>query len=258
MKACALMKASHKTAAGDEFKNFITKYPDSPRAKDAHAHLVELGFDRRKRSAATDLKMSAPAEQRLSYQDIAGMMEHPVLQPDLSEEEVHTGCEIARQYSVAAVTVRPSDADWPFLGCAAAESPLAAWSAIPHGSSSTSVKLYETRDLLRRGVTEIDTVINLGKMISRQFQYVEMELQQMAEACHEGGAILKVAFENGYLSDDLKTIACKIVKRAGSRLRAHLDALRPRAVLARGRGADEASARRPGENQGQRRRANHL
>ena len=85
----------------------------------------------------------------------------------------------------------------------------------PHGSSSTVGKLYETRDLLRRGVTEIDTVINLGKMISRQFQYVEMELQQMAEACHEGGAILKVAFENGYLTEDLKTIACKIVKRAG-------------------------------------------
>jgi deoxyribose-phosphate aldolase len=69
---------------------------------------------------------------------------------------------------------------------------------------------------MRRGVTEIDTVINLGKMISRQFQYVEMELQQMAAACHEGGAILKVAFENGYLTEDLKTIACKIVKRAGA------------------------------------------
>jgi len=51
-------------------------------------------------------------------------------------------------------------------------------------------------------------------MISRQFQYVEMELQQMAQACHEGGAILKVAFENGYLTEDLKTIAFKIVKRA--------------------------------------------
>jgi deoxyribose-phosphate aldolase len=78
------------------------------------------------------------------------------------------------------------------------------------------VKLYEARDLLRRGVTEIDTVINIGKMISRQFQYVEMELQQMTAECHEAGAILKVAFENGYLTDDLKTIACKIVKRTGA------------------------------------------
>jgi deoxyribose-phosphate aldolase len=160
--------------------------------------------------------MSAPAEPRFTYDDIAGMMEHPVLRPELSEEEVHTGCEIARQYRIAAVMVRPSDADLAVDWMRGSGVSVASVVSYPHGSSSTSVKLYETRDLLRRGVTEIDTVINLGKMISRRFQYVEMELQQMAEACHEAGAILKVAFENGYLTEDLKTIACKIVKRAGA------------------------------------------
>ena len=158
--------------------------------------------------------MSASAEPRLSYEDIAGMMEHPVLRPEFSEEEVHTGCEIARQYHIAAVTVRPSDVDLAVSWMRGSDVAVASIVSYPHGSSTTSAKLYETRDLLRRGVTEIDTVINLGKMISRQFQYVEMELQQMAEACHEGGAVLKVAFENGYLTEDLKTIACKIVKRA--------------------------------------------
>ena len=158
--------------------------------------------------------MSAPAESPLSYEDIAGMMEHPVLRPELSEEEVHTGCEIARQYRIATVTVRPSDADLAVAWMRGSGVSVASVVSYPHGASSTSVKLYEARDLLRRGVTEIDTVINIGKMISRQFQYVEMELQQMAQACHESGAILKVAFENGYLSEDLKTIACKIVKRA--------------------------------------------
>jgi deoxyribose-phosphate aldolase len=160
--------------------------------------------------------MAAPAEPRLSYEDIAGMIEHPVLRPELSEEEVHTGCEIARHYGIAAVTVRPSDADLAVAWMRGSPIAVASIVSYPFGSSSTSVKLYETRDLLRRGVTEIDTVINIGKMISRQFQYVEMELQQMAEACHEAGAILKVAFENGYLTEDLKTIACKIVKRAGA------------------------------------------
>jgi deoxyribose-phosphate aldolase len=160
--------------------------------------------------------MSAPAEPRLSYQDIAGMMEHPVLRPEFSEEEVQTGCEIAKQYRIAAVTVRPSDTDLAVEWMKGSGVAVASVVGYPHGCSTTSVKLYETRDLLRRGVTEIDTVINLGKLISRQFQYVEMELQQMAAACHESGAILKVAFENGYLTEDLKTIACKIVKRAGA------------------------------------------
>ena len=159
--------------------------------------------------------MAAPAEPRLSYEDIARMIEHPVLQPELSEEEVRTGCEIARQYRIAAVTVRPSDADLAVEWMRSSGVAVASVVGYPHGSSTTSVKLYETRDLLRRGVTEVDTVINLGKMISRQFQYVETELQQMAAACHEGGAILKVAFENGFLTEDLKTIACKIVQRAG-------------------------------------------
>src|SRR5580698_11591825 len=154
--------------------------------------------------------MSAPAEPRLSYEDIAGMMEHPVLAPELSEEEVHTGCEIARHYRIAAVTVRPSDVDLAVDWMRGSGIAVASVVSYPHGSSTTSVKLYETRDLLGRGATEIDTVINLGKMISRQFQYVEMELQQMADACREARALLKVAFENGYLSDDLKTIACKI------------------------------------------------
>jgi deoxyribose-phosphate aldolase len=160
--------------------------------------------------------MSAPAEPRLSYQDIAGMMEHPVLRPELTEEEVRTGCEIARQYAIAAVTVRPSDVDLAVGWMKGSGVAVASVVGYPHGCSTTSVKLYETRDLLRRGATEIDTVINLGKLISRQFQYVEVVLQQMAAACHEGGAILKVAFENGYLTEDLKTIACKIVKRAGA------------------------------------------
>jgi len=160
--------------------------------------------------------MSAPAEPRLKYEDIAGMMEHPVLRPEFSEQEVQTGCEIARQYRIAAVTVRPSDADLAVEWMKGSGVAVASVVGYPHGCSTTSVKLYETRDLMRRGITEIDTVINLGKLISRQFQYVEMELQQMAAACHEGGAILKVAFENGYLTEDLKTIACKIVKRAGA------------------------------------------
>lgn len=160
--------------------------------------------------------MPASAEPRLSYEDIAGMIEHPVLRPDHSEEEVRTGCEIARQYRIAAVTVRPSDADLAVEWMRGSGVAVASVVSYPHGSATTSVKLYETRDLLRRGVTEIDTVINIGKMISRQFQYVEVEIQQMAEACREAGAILKVAFENGYLTEDLKTIACKIVNRTGA------------------------------------------
>jgi len=163
--------------------------------------------------------MASPAEPgeqpQLDYPDIAKMMEHSVLRPELSEEDVRAGCDLARQYGIAAICVRPCDADLAVRWMEGSGVAVGSVAGYPFGSSTTSVKLYETRDLLRRGVKEIDTVLNIGKMISRQFQYIETELDQMAQACHEQGAILKVAFENGYLTEDLKTIACRIVKRTG-------------------------------------------
>jgi deoxyribose-phosphate aldolase len=156
-----------------------------------------------------------PEQPPLGYDDIAKMIDHAVQRPELSEEEVRTGCEIARQYRVASICVRPCDADMAVRWMEGSGVPVASVAGYPLGSSTTAAKLYETRDLLRRGVKEIDTVLNIGKMISRQFQYIESELEQLAQACHEQGAVLKVAFENGYLTEDLKTIACRIVKRAG-------------------------------------------
>lgn len=150
-----------------------------------------------------------------TYEQLAKMIDHSLLRPELTEEQVIAGCRLAIHYNVANVTVRPSDADLAVNLMKDSGIPVGSVAGFPHGSSTTPVKLYEARDLLRRGVREIDMVLNIGKLLSRQFQYVESEVAQMAEACHEQGAILKVIFENAYLTDELKIIACKIAKRAG-------------------------------------------
>ncbi len=149
-----------------------------------------------------------------TYLDLAKMIDHSLLRPELTQDQVFEGCRIARQYDVASVTVRPSDVDLAVAWMSGSGAPVGSVAGFPHGSQTTSVKLYEARDLLRRGAREIDMVLNIGKLISRQFQYVETEIQQMAAACHEGGAILKVIFENAYLTDELKIVACKISTRA--------------------------------------------
>lgn len=148
------------------------------------------------------------------YEDIAALIEHSAVRPDLTEEQVRIACEIARNYRIACVVVRPSDADLAVRWMEGSGIPVGSLVSYPHGSDTTSTKIAAVQDLLRRGVREIDTVINIGKMLSRQFPYVEMELSQMARACHEQGAKLKVAYENGYLPHDLKVIACRIAKRA--------------------------------------------
>lgn len=149
-----------------------------------------------------------------SYEDLARMIDHSLLRPELTEEQVEEGCRLARSYSVANVTVRPADVDLAAQWMKGSGVAVGSVVGFPHGSSTTAAKLYEARDLLRRGAKEIDMVINVGKLVSRRFQYVETELRQMAAACHDSEAILKIIFENAYLTDELKIIACKISTRA--------------------------------------------
>jgi len=150
-----------------------------------------------------------------SYEQLAGMIDLALVRPDLTSSDVRDGCNAARRYSLASVFVRPTDVDLAVSLLEGSGVVVGSVAGFPHGSQTTAVKLYETRDLLRRGAKEIDMVINIGQMLSREFQHVEAELNQMAQTCHDGGALLKVIFENAYLTDDLKIIACKLCKRAG-------------------------------------------
>jgi len=149
-----------------------------------------------------------------TYEGLAKMIDHSLLKPELNDEQVTEGIRLAIQYNVASVCVRPSDADLAVRMLAGTDVSPGSVVGFPHGANTTATKIYETADLLRRGIKEIDMVLNIGKLISRQFQYVETELLQISEKCHEAGALLKVIFENAYLSEDLKVIACKISKRA--------------------------------------------
>ncbi|MBK5294557.1 MAG: deoxyribose-phosphate aldolase [Acidobacteriia bacterium] len=156
----------------------------------------------------------ATREPLETYQALAQMIDHSLVRPELSEDQVRAGCLLAADYGVATVTVRPSDIDQAVRYLRGSATRPASVAGFPHGDSNTATKLYEARDLIRRGASEIDMVINIGKLISRQFPYVETELVQMANACRSEGVLLKVIFENAYLTEDLKIIACKIAKRA--------------------------------------------
>jgi deoxyribose-phosphate aldolase len=149
-----------------------------------------------------------------TYEGLAKMIDHSLLRPELTEEQVLEGCGLAIRYNVATVTVRPCDVDMAVRQVQGTGVAVSTVAGFPHGDTTTAVKLYEVRDLLRRGAIEIDMVLNISKLISRQFQYVETEIRQAAEACHEKGALLKVIFENAYLNDELKIVACRICTRA--------------------------------------------
>ena len=158
----------------------------------------------------------AEPQPQLTYADVAGMLEHAVLAPEATDSDVRAACELAREYRIAAVIVRPCDAEIAVRWLEGSGVAVASVVSYPHGFSTTPAKLYEARDLLRRGVKEIDAYASASKMMAREFQFIETEMQQIATSCREAGASLTVTFPSALLAPDLKTIACKIVKRVGA------------------------------------------
>ena len=150
-----------------------------------------------------------------TYEDLADMIDHSLVQPDFSNEQVFAGLELAKRYKVASAVVRPCDIDLAVRTLQGTSVRPGCVAGFPHGNQSTAVKLYEVRDLLRRGAKEIEMVVAIPRLLSRDFQYVQTELDQAAESCQKDGAILKAVLETGYLTRELKIIGIICCERAG-------------------------------------------
>jgi deoxyribose-phosphate aldolase len=143
------------------------------------------------------------------------MIDHSLLQPFLTVEELEAGCRLALTYDVASVCILPYYA----ARCAA----LLAGSAVrtsttigfPHGGHRTAVKLAEAEFALNDGAVELDTVINIGKARSGDWDYVAKEIGTLASLAHTRGARIKVIFENAYLTDPEKIRLCEICGEIG-------------------------------------------
>ena len=141
------------------------------------------------------------------------MIDYPLLAPELTDGHVAAACRLAREWNIGCLVVRPSDVEQAVRWMDGSGIPVGSVAGYPTGISVTGTKLYEGRDLLRRGAREIEFYINVGKMISRQFQYVETELLQIANSCAEVEATLKINLASEFLDNDLRIIATKICKR---------------------------------------------
>ena len=151
-----------------------------------------------------------------TYHDIAKMIDHSLLNPSLSDDELEAGCRIAREYDTASVCIKP----YYLRRCAEilAGSTVAPSTVIgfPHGGHTTAVKLAEARQALSDGGTELDLVVNVGKVLSRDWAYVRDDLRAVVDCTHQGGAIVKVIFENCYLQDEHKIRLCEICAEIGA------------------------------------------
>ena len=158
-----------------------------------------------------EAKSTEPARQR-----IASLIDHTLLKPEATPEQVAQLCAEARQYAFASVCVNPCHVRL----CAdrLRGSPVKVCTVVgfPLGATTTETKVFEAQNAIKNGAAEVDMVINVGALKARETQRVKGDIQAVVEASHAAGALVKVIVETALLSQEEKVLACQLVKEAGA------------------------------------------
>lgn len=152
----------------------------------------------------------------VTVQDIANLMDHSNLQPQLTIQDTIDCVEMAKKYNCISVCVRPSDIEIVKPLLEDTDIIITTVIGFPHGTCTTETKVFETEDALAKGAEEVDMVLNIGRLKSGDHEYVEKDIRAVVEAAHKGGVKIKVILENAYLTNEEKIIACQICERAGA------------------------------------------
>jgi deoxyribose-phosphate aldolase len=152
----------------------------------------------------------------LTERDIAKAIDHSLLRPELDDAFVEDGCRLAAEYDVASVCVRPSDVLRARAILDGTDVAVGTVIGFPHGGHRTAIKVAEARHALDDGATELDMVIQIGALKSGRDADVQADIAAVVDVAHAAGAIVKVIFENAYLTDDEKVRACHLSEAAGA------------------------------------------
>ncbi|NOY75057.1 MAG: deoxyribose-phosphate aldolase [Kiritimatiellaeota bacterium] len=147
--------------------------------------------------------------------EIASCIDHTLLKPEATEDDIIKLCAEADEHSFAAVCVNPCRVPVAVKALANSDVKVCCVTGFPFGATSTFAKLQETRWCLENGADEIDTVMNIGEAKAGNWDYIENELREIADLAHGNNAILKVIFENCLLDSAEIAAACGAAVRAG-------------------------------------------
>ncbi|MVM30599.1 deoxyribose-phosphate aldolase [Spirosoma sp. HMF4905] len=149
--------------------------------------------------------------------EIAKMIDHSLLHPTMTDAELREGCELALKYDVASVCIKPYAVRMAAELLAGSDVLVGTVIGFPHGNSTTSIKVAETEQACQDGAVEIDMVVNIGKVLGEDWEYVTDEIGVVHKICQVHGAILKVIFENDFLPNDAHKIKlCEICTEVGA------------------------------------------
>jgi len=145
-----------------------------------------------------------------TYQQIAKMIDHSLLNPTLTVEDLEKGCHLALDYDVASVCIMPHYAKRCAEILHGSTVRTSTTIGFPHGGHTTAIKVAEAESLLKDGAEELDMVVNISRVLSGDWTYVRNEIKAVVDAAHGQGQKVKVIFENCYLADEHKIRLCEI------------------------------------------------
>jgi len=156
------------------------------------------------------------SSQTITYAQLAKVIDHSLLRPELTEQEVVEGCQLAARYNTATVCVKPCHVRLAAEVLKGSDVKVSAVIGFPHGSNLTAIKVAEAQAAMDDGAVELDMVLNIGALRSGQADFVRSDIQAVCQAAHARGAKVKVIFENAYLNEAQKILACKLSEQAGA------------------------------------------
>ncbi len=145
-----------------------------------------------------------------TYAGIAKMLDHSLLQQQLTDAEIDEGCKLARQYDVASVCIKPYAVARAKELLAGSTVAVGTTIGFPHGGHVTAIKVAESVQAMKDGAVELDMVVNIGKVLSKDWRFVSADIRAVVDVAHASKAIVKVIFENCFLQDDHKEALCRI------------------------------------------------
>jgi len=154
--------------------------------------------------------------ETITEEKVARTIDHSLLRPELTLDEVLAGCEVAAAYRVASVCCRPLDVGRCRDALQGSGVAVGTVVGFPHGSSTTAVKAYEAERALDEGAVELDMVLPIGWLRSGEDAYVQDDIAAVVDVARPRGAIVKVILENAYLSDEQKVRGCRLSEKAGA------------------------------------------
>ncbi len=147
-------------------------------------------------------------------QSVAPMIDHTILKPEATHDQIAQLCYEARKYQFASVCINPTNVKLCADLLEGSGVEVCTVVGFPLGATPTEVKVFEAQQAIQAGATEVDMVINVGALKSRDYELVEQDIAAIARVCHANNAILKVIIEAALLTDEEKVVACQLSKVA--------------------------------------------